>query len=109
MYVHLPPDWTEEDKRPAVVFFFGGGWARGSTDHFKYQATYFALKARFIVNGIAWDTEIDAVPRVGDSVQLLKEGGAQIDEKVSNVRWILQQRGNSARFEHLRVDCEMLS
>ena len=67
------------------------------------------MKARFIVNGIAWETEIDAVPRVGDSVQLLKEGGAQIDEKVSNVCWILRQRGNSARFEHLRVDCEMLS
>ncbi len=67
------------------------------------------MKARFIVDYIAWETEINAVPRVGDSVQLLKEGGAQIDEKVSNVCWIRQQRGNSARFEHLRVDCEMPS
>ncbi len=64
------------------------------------------MKAQFIVDYITWETEINAVPRVGDSVQLLKEGGAQIDEKVSNVCWILQQMGNSARFEHLRVDCE---
>ena len=64
------------------------------------------MKAQFIVDYITWETEIGAAPRVGDSVQLLKEGGAQIDGKVTDVCWILRQRGNNASFEHLRVDCD---
>ena len=64
------------------------------------------MKAQFIVDYITWETEIGAAPRVGDSVQLLKEGGAQIDGKVSNVCWILRQRGKNASFDHLLVDRE---
>ena len=29
MIVHYPPGWKETDKRPAIVFFFGGGWRNG--------------------------------------------------------------------------------
>src|SRR5437868_9715503 len=25
----FPPDWKSADKRPAIVFFFGGGWTHG--------------------------------------------------------------------------------
>lgn len=42
MLVHLPPDWKKEDKRSAIVFFFGGGWRAGSVDQFKTQAEYLA-------------------------------------------------------------------
>ncbi len=28
IYVHFPNGWTERDKRPAIVFFFGGAWRR---------------------------------------------------------------------------------
>ena len=31
MYVHYPPDWKAADKRPAMVFFFGGGTCTVST------------------------------------------------------------------------------
>src|SRR5205823_285667 len=30
LHFYLPPDWKPSDKRPAVVFFFGGGWKNGS-------------------------------------------------------------------------------
>jgi acetyl esterase/lipase len=39
-----PPDWKPSDKRPAVVFFFGGGWTSGTPAQFKPQAEYFAKR-----------------------------------------------------------------
>jgi acetyl esterase/lipase len=42
IYVHYPPDWKKEDKRPAIVFFFGGGWTSGTIGQFEPQASYLA-------------------------------------------------------------------
>ena len=42
MYVHFPKDWTANDKRPAIVFFFGGGWRTGTVEQFVPQAEYLA-------------------------------------------------------------------
>lgn len=44
-----PPDWKPSDKRPAMVFFFGGGWSVGSPAHFKIQAQYFARRGMVCV------------------------------------------------------------
>jgi acetyl esterase len=38
----FPPDWKATDKRPVVVFFFGGGWKNGAYTQFVPQAEYFA-------------------------------------------------------------------
>lgn len=38
----LPPDWKATDRRPAAVFFFGGGWVGGSPTQFYPQAAYLA-------------------------------------------------------------------
>ena len=40
--VHYPPGWKETDKRPGIVFFFGGGWTNGTIKAFERQATYLA-------------------------------------------------------------------
>jgi len=42
--VHLPRDWSEDDRRPAVLFFFGGGWISGGIEHFSWQADYLARR-----------------------------------------------------------------
>jgi len=42
--VDYPPGWKETDQRPAIVFFFGGGWRNGSPEQFKPQAEYFARR-----------------------------------------------------------------
>lgn len=39
-----PQGWQESDKRPAIVFFFGGGWTNGKITAFQPQATYFASR-----------------------------------------------------------------
>ncbi len=44
MVVHFPPGWKESDKRPGIVFFFGGGWENGTLQAFEPQAQYFASR-----------------------------------------------------------------
>ena len=44
LHVHFPPDWKKEDKRPAIVFFFGGGWNGGNIKQFEVQAAYLAKR-----------------------------------------------------------------
>ncbi len=39
-----PADWSAGDERPAVVFFFGGGWKNGSPTQFGTQAEYLATQ-----------------------------------------------------------------
>jgi len=43
-YVFYPADWRADDRRPALAFFFGGGWKNGSPGHFFPQAEYFASR-----------------------------------------------------------------
>lgn len=42
--VFLPAKHKASDKRPVIVFFFGGGWATGAPNQFYQQARYFADK-----------------------------------------------------------------
>jgi acetyl esterase len=42
--VDYPPGWKPTDQRPAIVFFFGGGWKMGTPSQFKSQAEYFAKR-----------------------------------------------------------------
>lgn len=44
IHVHFPADWKATDKRPAIVFFFGGGWRKGSVKQFEKQAIYLASR-----------------------------------------------------------------
>jgi acetyl esterase len=44
IYLHFPKDWKASDKRPAAVFFFGGGWRSGNVKQFEPQATYLASR-----------------------------------------------------------------
>lgn len=44
MHLYYPPDWKATDKRPAIVFFFGGGWKNGVYTQFVPQSQYFASR-----------------------------------------------------------------
>ena len=44
MVVHYPPDWKDSDRRPAIVFFFGGGWENGTIEAFQRQANHLAQR-----------------------------------------------------------------
>ena len=42
--VDYPADWKPTEARPAIVFFFGGEWTKGSVEQFSRQAAYFATR-----------------------------------------------------------------
>jgi len=44
IHLSFPEDWKPSDRRPAIVFFFGGGWAQGTVEQFVPQATYLARR-----------------------------------------------------------------
>ena len=44
LHFSLPTDWKADDKRPAIIFFFGGGWKSGSYQQFVPQSDYFASR-----------------------------------------------------------------
>lgn len=44
LLVDKPADWKAEDKRPAVVFYFGGGFVGGSPGQFETQSQYLATR-----------------------------------------------------------------
>lgn len=44
MLVEKPADWKAGDKRPAIVFFFGGGWVGGSVNQFQRHSAYLASR-----------------------------------------------------------------
>lgn len=44
MHVHFPKEWQPGEKRPAIVFFFGGGWTNGRVEQFEPQAAYLASR-----------------------------------------------------------------
>lgn len=49
MEVFYPADFAKGQKRPAILFFFGGGWNAGKLDQFWAQAQYFASRGLITV------------------------------------------------------------
>ncbi|HXI83526.1 MAG TPA: alginate lyase family protein [Verrucomicrobiae bacterium] len=52
LHVFKPKNWKAEDRRPALVFFFGGGWTRGTPER---SASYAKWAATLGMVGIAPD------------------------------------------------------
>ncbi|MDQ8200533.1 alpha/beta hydrolase [Pelagicoccus enzymogenes] len=44
LHVFYPEEHRQGDKRPAIVFFFGGGWRKGSPDQFYPHCEYLASR-----------------------------------------------------------------
>lgn len=65
--IYKPAGWTARDRRPAVMFFFGGGWRQGSPWQFAPYASWFAERGwvavlpEYRVRGTHGTTPVDAV------------------------------------------------
>ncbi len=44
LHVFKPEGWKASDKRPGIVFFFGGGWNGGSPGQFEQHCRYLASR-----------------------------------------------------------------
>lgn len=49
LYVTKPKGWTADDKRPAIVFFHGGGWVGGAPGQFTEHSKYLAKRGMVAV------------------------------------------------------------
>jgi acetyl esterase/lipase len=83
MYIHFPPGWTAQDKRPAIVFFFGGGWTSGRVAQFEPQAKYLAQRGM-----VAARADYRVRSRHGTTPDRC------VEDAKSAVRWL---RANTAR------------
>src|SRR5712692_1782379 len=48
--LYFPPDWKAADRRPAIVFFFGGSCATGSPAQFATTSEYFATRGLVVAS-----------------------------------------------------------
>jgi acetyl esterase/lipase len=82
MDVYRPEGWSSSDTRTAIVFFFGGGWANGSTSQFHHQAAHFAelgvvaYCAQYRVSDQHQTTPFDAVDDAHAALRWLWRGAA---------------------------------
>ncbi len=70
LYIYRPQGVAAGETRPAIVFFFGGGWRSGTPQQFAHQCLYLASRGMIAVsadyrvssrNGTkAWDSARDA-------------------------------------------------
>jgi len=79
MQVFLPPDHRPTDQRPAVVFFFGGGWAGGTTRQFYQQARWLT---RHGIVGISAEYRVRSKHKA-TPFECVKDGK-------SAIRWVRQ-------------------
>jgi acetyl esterase/lipase len=77
LYV-LEPRAAFERPRPAIIFFFGGGWTGGTTRQFVSQARYFAARglvavlADYRVQTVDGTTPFDAVRDARSAVRWVR-------------------------------------
>lgn len=50
LHVFHPPKWKASDRRPAIVFFFGGGWVGGDPSQFYPHAQHFASRGMVAIS-----------------------------------------------------------
>jgi acetyl esterase/lipase len=82
LHCFLPADWKPTDKRPVIVFFFGGGWKNGSYTQFVPQAEYFASRGLVAVSA---DYRIESKHKT--------KPDAAVEDAKTAIRWV---RANAA-------------
>ena len=82
IHIFAPANHQRGDKRPAIVFFFGGGWRSGSPAQFEKQCQYLASRGM-----VAMTAEYRVLSRHG-----VKAVSCFRDAK-SAVRWIRENAG----------------
>ncbi len=84
LWIFEPKDHKPEDKRPAVVFFFGGGWTGGTPTQFHEQCKHLASRGMVAVTAdyrVASRQQVKAVSCVADAksaVRYLRANAARL-------------------------------
>ncbi len=83
IHLYFPKGWKASDRRAAIVFFFGGGFRRGSTSQFEPAAKYLASRGM-----VAASADYRVSSRQGTAPD------KSVEDAKSAVRWM---RSNARR------------
>jgi acetyl esterase/lipase len=83
IYIFTPADLKPSERRPAMVFFFGGGWTGGTPAQFALQCRYLASRGM-----VAMTADYRVFGRHGTPVVKC------VEDARSAIRWV---RANAAR------------
>ncbi len=79
-----PADWSAQDERPTIVFFFGGGWKSGNPSHFAAQAEYLATQgmvtccAEYRVTSMHGSTAANSVADAKSAIRFLRSHAGEL-------------------------------
>jgi len=82
MRIYRPADWTAEDRRPAIVFFFGGGWKTGSPDQFDphcrelSELGFVAMAAEYRIESKHQSTPLESFEDAKAAIRWVRENAA---------------------------------
>ncbi len=82
--VFLPAGWGASDSRPAIVFFFGGGWVGGSPSQFFPHCRYLAsrgmvaMSAQYRTKGSHGTSPMECVRDGKSAVRWVRQHAAQL-------------------------------
>jgi acetyl esterase/lipase len=82
--VFTPPGHQTSDSRPAIVFFFGGGWSNGSPSQFHPHCEYLAsrgmvaVSAEYRVSSLHGTTPKECVKDGKSAIRYLRENAATL-------------------------------
>jgi acetyl esterase/lipase len=83
MHVFLPGDWQASDMRPALVFFFGGGWVGGNPSQFYPHCRHLAnlglvaIGAEYRIQSLHGTTPFEAVTDGKSAIRWLRANAAE--------------------------------
>ncbi len=83
LYVYEPADLKSGDHRPAIVFFFGGGWRSGSPQQFVQHCRYLASRGMVAITAdyrVASRHHVKAVDCVRDAKSAIRWVRANADK-----------------------------
>ena len=84
LHLFKPADLQASDKRPAIVFFFGGGWSGGHPKQFYQQADFFAeqgfvcFSAEYRVRSRNRTTPFECVKDGKSAIRWVREHAAEL-------------------------------
>ena len=83
LYIYYPAGHKPSDRRPAIIFFFGGGWVGGTPRHFEKQSRYLASPGM-----VAVTADYRVLSRHGTKAE------SAVPDAKAAIRWV---RKNAAR------------
>jgi acetyl esterase/lipase len=84
LHVFTPPGHKPSHQRPAIVFFFGGGWVDGSASHFHPQCEYLAsrgmvaISAEYRVKNLHGTTPQECVKDGKSAIRYVRQNAAAL-------------------------------